>query len=472
MRPPHHTTTTSTTTTKASLHELTSLVRSPINGGAILDRDNVLYEDLPRPIVTLLSTILIVLAIVGLVLVSVQLLSIGWIVVCTMGLLFGFVLMLLITRNLLIFVRGGRWITLRPSSRTEIEAMVCQYKDVVVVSQAWSFWLQYQPVPKCSMLLASNWEGIVTLRSSTVTVRSGTLFGPLTRYLKRYRRALHDRPMFDDLSVGGAVRSESHGFGKVWFMNCVRSLLVVRRGTGEWQQVSSNNVRFKEMASTADWIIVQVELETVADSIVRIEQTSSTQYTEAQHDAFEAAEYRMIFLNGSTVMVRVGTFYKGGDASVRIFQPGRWYLRMEAGCFHLCGVAEESTTYQRLSTIHTFLKMLWPFETLFIRLLNYTNIEFFAKVSMTSLPPLVNAIQSYHAVHGARTEVRYNSMQGEVALDVAFPGKWCAQQDPSLYIRMLYNAGVRTVRLHRGKFSPSSVTPLRLETSQKTFIGI
>merc|ERR1712048_191837 len=96
--------------------------------------------------------------------------------------------------------RTGVWSSM-PRTREEIILQVGSPQAPIAISEGWSFQLGFKSASNSAIALRGNWSGVVKLNDeSSVRVRSGTLFGELTRDLFAQGLTLLDRPQFDQLS--------------------------------------------------------------------------------------------------------------------------------------------------------------------------------------------------------------------------------------------------------------------------------
>lgn len=389
----------------------------------------------------------------------------AWMASVVVGVAIGvLLLMACTTRDALLRLRAGRWRMRRPRSVEEITRVVREHgQSVGVVAQGWSYWAQYRRAtePTC-LLLSSNWAGIGPLRGDgRIAARAGTLFSELTAHLQHEGRALADRPMYDGLSVGAAVRSGSHGFADAWFIHTVARLVAIDCTTGTIHEAHRHETAaFATLARDPSWIILEVEMDTVANVVLRVEQTVGPRYGADRHAKFDAASYRLLFVCGSHVMMRVGFPTNIPLDAPQVVRHGSLGLRVEAAMFQLFGKSIERTDYQPRTAAHVFVRDVWPTEMFSMRALQYINLEVMASVPSSSIPALVEATRLFHEAHGGRTEVRYDSRSGIVGLDLALAFSTCCQKRLRAYCHALYAEGLRRVALHEGKYHPSDIAPL------------
>lgn len=92
-------------------------------------------------------------------------------------------------------------------------------------------------------------------------VRTGTDFGSLDDDLLKHNLALVDRPQFDGLGVGGAVRSGGHGWNsRGFFIDSVVRLKGIMKGCDEAKMEcvtrDVDGERFWDMAYNPKYVIL------------------------------------------------------------------------------------------------------------------------------------------------------------------------------------------------------------------------
>lgn len=349
----------------------------------------------------------------------------------------------------LVWTRAGRGI---PVARTKEDLLLAAKEGRFPVAEGWSFWLQERRAPSPSVLV--RWEGVCESGGGRerVLVRAGTRMGSLSSHLRSYGKALKDRAQFDSLSVGGAVRTRSHGFSaEEWFSSFVTGVEGVRRGgsgTPKWARRGDSD--FETILSSQDWILLRVEVEVTDDLPYSV-----TRKRRFDHEEWKRAKYRMMLIGRFGTLVTLAKEEEEEEKANPPPPPPLFPTRLRNFLFVCAGGVPEPTRLVSLSRLHTVVESMWPIEMLFLRLLRWKNVEIFT-TDPVSLPRLVEKVTSFHKQRGGHTEVRQGG-GGRIALDLATIGSL------SPYWSLLHREGIRTVTLHPGKYVPKDVSPLRIK---------
>jgi len=328
----------------------------------------------------------------------------------------------------------------------------CVKRGAYPIANGWSFWLGRCICPPHSMILANNWSGVWDLSDCLVGVKTGTTFGELRRHLKRNGVALRDRSQSDDLSVGGAVRTQAHGWcRKSTFSDALREMTAVRRFTGELKTVRRGGALFHEICRSEEWVLLFVVLETTPDKYMRVTRQTTTT------PGFDSlAEYQMIAVTGRRIWSTTASSCAGRSEGMlsRLRTKAFTFGRLD-NVLLLLGCKRVQTATHHLSDIHAVFKTMWPIETAFIRILGYRNAELFS-YEIPNLQVLTRELQLFHRRYGGLSELR--NSDSRLAIDVAAP--FFTEDKQRIYWTMLRDCGVRRVHLHTGKWCPESISPL------------
>ena len=361
--------------------------------------------------------------------------------------------------------RAGRVPRARP--RSEAAIADAARDGLAPVARGWSFWLRGARAPPRVLVLERNWSGARWVSEAEVRVRAGTTFGELEAVLAREGRTLEDRSQFDGLSVGGAVRTQAHGWSaRTTLARAVTELVAVRLGTGERRaaRAAREPAALRALALDPQWVLVYVTLRTVADRAVAVARARDPPDLAARW-ADPAVSHRMLLANRHGVTLTVARDEAGGGGGGGWRRPpaaqrdGRppppWTTRAHHLAF-LLGLDRAAAAARRpLSATHAVFTSLWPLEMHAMRLLRYRNAELFT-ADPVDVARLARALVAVHRAVGGHTELRQTP--DALAIDLALPRGGAAL--PRV-VAALHAHGVREVRLHAGKWEPPALAPLR-----------
>ena len=330
--------------------------------------------------------------------------------------------------------------------------------DATFVGEGWSFWLNYARPPRRRVIsMSRSHAGVVSIGSDHVVARAGTRLGDLQGALRG--RTLRDRSQFDDMTLGGALKTLGHGFcTRAWMTETVLSIDVVWKGTRSVVTLARDDAGFVEAMRSPDAVLLQATLRLVEDAPMHLVHAEAASLAEHAHfDAYLEAPYRMVFVTGQSVVAEWLT-----PAARGTLVSSRLHIRVQAAL----QMARWSQSYRLtvpLSKGHSYVSSLDAIETASIHLLGYINFELFVPCH-TELREVIEYAQQYHRRFKGRTEIRerVDRSRHVLALDVALH---CRAKDEAVrtLLRDLHDRfGVCRVGMHRGKYQLRNVQPLQL----------
>ena len=310
-----------------------------------------------------------------------------------------------------------------PSDEAEIIYLTTQgYR---AIGNAWSFYLSHTKVSGNIMVLSSNWSGVCSCSDNIVCAKSGTSMGELQRALgKRY--TIDDRSQYDDLTIGGSVVTQAHGWNAhTKFIDCIESV-VIATPTGKIVRCE----RYDECSGT----LLYINLKRVPSKMVTVTRRRNTL------DGWEDALHRMILIN------RHGYLVTTTQLSSSNYSCSKPPLRISNLNFLVCGGSEREFVCQT-SEIHQVMDRLSPIEILAMKF--YRNCEIFSTATLQreQLVNLISTLTRFHVKYGGHTEIR---KQKDVwAIDMAL-------FNTALFGKMsllLAQFGIQTNMVHSGKYN-------------------
>lgn len=403
----------------------------------------------------------------------------GWPVTASVCILFGLPFVLIACSSTLrLRLRVGAWPLATPSSLEEIQSLLASTPAPVAVGEGWGFFISRTVPQPAAIALRSQWSGAVSWDSSALLrVRSGTVFGELVRLLWSNGRAIVDRPQFDQLSVGAAVRTCGHGwFAHGWFIDSVMGLSAVERGTGQALEVKRGDPKFWDIALGLDYVITEVLLTSMPNQLVRIRQTveriQNPRATSAEllQDGWLTSPFKLMFVSGGQVIRKWGVYLPPGEGEIddEVYISG-CDLRCRTIRRHL-RIPEEYDLIDSAADAHTLIQSIWPVESVVERLAGTLNVELFVAEHF-DWEASVEILAPFHSKHGGRTELRARTLNGKTvtAFDVIMPvGSGilpCGSPNTGFqpWFEMLHaDFGIASGSLHAGKYIPSSGGPVKL----------
>lgn len=374
--------------------------------------------------------------------------------------------------------RVGAWPATRtpPRTLTEIRALLQQSPPPMVVAEGWSFFISMTPPEVPYITLRENWSGVVRWEGPDVVVlRSGTLMGEMVKALWQRGRAPLDRPQFDQLSVGGALRTCAHGWhGHGWFIDSVLAITCIKRGSGEIAEAHRSSPKFWTMALGSEWVILEVQMMTVPNRLVRIQQqveegeaSCLAQPGEAAaregENSWREAAFRLMFVSSKHVIRKWGTYVPEGVGQVDVDEAnvtGRTLRWRSVRRFVKCPAQYDIV--DSVADAHTLIRTVWPLERIITHIANIVNFELFAVVAADWMA-CRHAMFAFHKRYGGRTDLRERSVHGisVTAFDVIIPAY--LSNGIAAWFDLLHQVfGVRKGSLHTGKYLPSDGGPIEL----------
>lgn len=337
-------------------------------------------------------------------------------------------------------VRVKRWRLPAPS--TEEELVRRFVAGGTPVAQGWAYWLGHRRAPADAFLVGTNWRA-VRVGDGVVVAQAGATFDDL----RRAGATLHDRSQYDDLSVGGAIRTGAHGFAAdKWLPRLVRAVRFATRDGHVHEIHRDDDPDLRQRVKGDDVLLLIVHLDLVADVCVRLDRRFSRSL-HVDRAAWRGATHRALFVTAHGVLVL--TVRPTACAAPRVAVP----LRAQNALLLWRG-GGTSTSVRRLSRASVAVSRLWPIETL--AMFFYRNIEAIASKGRLRADECVARLHAFHRRVGGHTEVRESAT--ELAFDLALPATRLVEADA--YWCVLYDLGVRAVRFHPGKFVVHDAAPL------------
>eukprot|EP00913_Durusdinium_trenchii_P033674 g31523.t1 len=183
-------------------------------------------------------------------------------------------------------LRLGVWPVAEPDTLEKIIELCKGPNPAFAVGECWAYHtaIKYAQPEEKIIALGAFWSGVVSMSDDTVRVRTGMLWG----------EAPMDRPAFDQMSIGASVRVAAHGFFKDgWFIDYLRALQAVERGTGKVVEVKRGDYNFWEVAFGANYVLTEAEFETQQNRLVKVtgkSHATNANTTQQEVDAYVQAE--------------------------------------------------------------------------------------------------------------------------------------------------------------------------------------
>mmetsp|Transcript_62282 Transcript_62282/g.157388 ORF Transcript_62282/g.157388 Transcript_62282/m.157388 type:complete len:486 (+) Transcript_62282:70-1527(+) len=392
----------------------------------------------------------------------------------------GFSLLVLsLSHRLRLAVRIGAWPAANPTTLEQITELLRGSSPPVVVGEGWSFFIGRRSPGSKVLSLGAKWSGVTSSSENSVRVRSGAVFGEMVQEFWKLGRALADRPQFDQLSVGGAVRTCGHGWhGAGWFIDSVIALQGVERGSGQVVEAHRGDDLFWKLAFGENWVITEVEVASPSNRMVRVQQrvqklerdphSGFDQYLADQIEPdWHASAFRLMFVSSNQVIRKWANYV--ADDSVEEANVSGCDLRCRTLRRHL-RLPIEIDQFDSTADVHTLIQTIWPLESLIERIAGTINVELFVARSFdwdAVVPPLAK----FHRKQGGRTELRDRVVNGVAvsALDVILPmGPACfpccsseaALQEWFAFLHA--DLDVTEGSLHAGKYIPKETGPVKV----------
>lgn len=416
------------------------------------------------------------------------------------------------------FLRTGRWAQ-HPSSKAAIVKAFTGPNPPRVAGEGWSWIIaRERNFSKLGfgtpglVALRGNWSGFVGRSGETgVRVKSGTLFGEMTRIMCEYDLALYDRPQFDQMTVAGGARTCAHGWStEAWFVDSIESFEAVEKGTGRIMQ--------RHRDKHEDFLTILLGEDYVLLELVVIGRKNSNLYIETRRfvapfndeldkpvptgdscglcggkpwchrsaeeldplvklevdkleDLFLSNPFALLFIYPDCILYKTGAWTDNpreariSNCALRI----RYIQR-------ILGWSGDWSIVDSIADAHTIVQNAWTVESGLSFHKAQLNVELYATEFdiKSSLVPLTK----FHIAYGGRTEFRLRVRGGKRvwALDATVAVNDCCRGSfsdatPPVYeewFRVLYEeCGVRTAATHIGKHCPPSLAPIKEVTMEE-----
>lgn len=371
--------------------------------------------------------------------------------------------------------RVGGASAVSPRNREEIVAAVNQSNPPLPAGEGWSWFIGHTTPSQSLLSLRDNWAGLVwhDVDYKIVRVRSGTSFGGLKKYLAEKGRALYDRPQYDELSIGGAVRTVGHGWsGTRFFTESIVAIEGVERGTGKTITASKGDTKFYDVMFDESVVILTVDILTVPDQRICVRQVVEEHPNAIQkleeHSGGRLFEkpFLMLFVNGQNAFYRSATYNDADDDSMCSSgaQDGLMGSRLIRTIRRHLEIPAEFAESQKISESHTLIETVGVIGQIVTLARGTINFELFS-MQRPDLEQAIPAIIEFHKQWGGRTEFRARSQPTNfvVAIDVIMdptPGGTDA------FMQMAHqHLGVTRAYVHSGKYMPPLGPILRMSPS-------
>ena len=380
-------------------------------------------------------------------------------------------------------LRMGVWPIATPSSLEEIQKLLAASPAPVAVGEGWGFFISRTLPQPSAIALRGQWSGLVAWESDLLRVRSGTVFGELVQILWSENKAAVDRPQFDQLSVGAAVRTCGHGwFAQGWFIDSVMALSAVERGTGQLVEVKRGDAKFWNVALGSEYVITEILLTSLPNRLLRIQQTVEKLQSSKESSAYSrlhkssewlTSPFKLMFVSASQVIRKWGVYLAPGEGTIDDeVKISGCDLRCRTIRRHL-RIPEEYDLVDSVADAHTLIQTVWPVESVVERLAGSLNVELFVAKDF-DWEASIEILAPFHAKHGGRTELRDRTCSGVTvtAFDVIMPvgvgflscSSCCSSSSGfQPWFDMLHTSfGVTSGSVHTGKYIPTSGGPVQL----------
>ncbi len=399
-------------------------------------------------------------------------------------------------------LRSGQW-AIHPTTKAEIIRAFEQTDPLAdVAGEGWSFFISRQKRGKRQnspplVALRGNWSGIVRkVGPRRFRVKSGTLFGELTRIMDQHGEcnlALFDRPQFDQMTVGGAVRTCAHGWNsQVWFIDSIVRFEAVQKGCGKTITREQTDPDFLALLLDKRYVLLEVDIECQLNLNLLVETKSFPSPEDAGKkqscpgcccacitccyrgkddgtaldlEFWNSAPYRMLFVYPDSIVTKTGVHSNDPcEAAV-----GNCALRLRHFSRNI-GLSGDWSIVDSVADAHTVVQNVWASEAVFVTIFRhdlnteiYTNDDFDLKGSLTPLT-------LFHRKWGGRTEIRVREVDGKKVyaidgvMDVKRRGVMALRHKPPkayiMWFSLLHDLGVRKAAIHRGKYIPPCLHPI------------
>jgi hypothetical protein len=335
-----------------------------------------------------------------------------------------------------------------------------------IVGEGWSFWLNYARPGKHVVSMTRSYAGVLSWEDDQVVVRTGTRIGDLARAASKRGKALQDRSQFDDMTVGGALKTLAHGFStRAWMCDTVVNVEAMRLGTYHRVRMHRSDPRFRSALLDPAVILLSATLRLVEDRASVLFHRERRCVDELDLGRYMASNHRMLFVAATRVTAEWVEDAASSEEALSCAAPlldGRPHIRVQTA-WQTLGWRQDFTARVSLSEAHAYVRSLDFVEMAFIHILGYINFELFVPCECP-LEEYVDYLQAYHREFSGRTEIRerVRATTHILAIDVALH---CRDKERAI-ARLLDDLHdrfhVRRAGMHRGKYRLSSLDPIRL----------
>ena len=151
--------------------------------------------------------------------------------------------------------------------------------------------------------MSKSHRGVVALTNKSVVVKSGTTLREVSRVCRMHGKTLRDRSQFDDMTVGGAIKTLGHGwYTRAWMGETVLNFKGIRRGTTALVDFNRNDPSFKSTLLDPDIILLELTLEIIDDREVLLMHVERSTIDDIDLERYSASNYRFMFISPNSVV--------------------------------------------------------------------------------------------------------------------------------------------------------------------------
>lgn len=324
-------------------------------------------------------------------------------------------------------------------------------------------------------------------------VKTGTLFGELTRIMANHNLAMYDRPQFDQMTVGGAVHTCGHGWNSnAWFIDSIMACEAVEKGSGNVITRRRGDIDFLSVLLGEEYVILEVDIEGQPNRNLFIETkrfpspenagffkdscgcckiftcccTGKDDGTQLDLEIWEKAPYKMLFIHADSILTKIGNFTDLQNEAL----VGKCALRLRY-LQRQIGLSGDWSIVDSIADAHTIVQNIWPTEIVLSHLFRKDlNTEIYT-ISDFDLEGSLTPLTLFHRKNGGRTEIRVREVKGKKiyaidgTVDVSRHIGIIHEITPLAYLewfRILHSLGVGEAAVHRGKYIPPSLGPIKM----------
>lgn len=375
-------------------------------------------------------------------------------------------------------LRSGQW-GKHPKTKTDIVELFSNSPPPSVSGEGWSYCIARTRTSSPPIVaLRGNWSGLVCREGDdAVRVRTGTLFGELTHIFDGLDMALYDRPQFDQMTVGGAVRTCAHGWcSYAWFIDSVIGCEAIEKGTGKIIKCHQEDEDYLSILLGDKYVLLDVVIKGLPKRNLLVEtksfpspdnvgESSMNGEKNASLDLslWASAPYKMLFVYKKKILTKTGIFSdhpmeaRVSNCALRLQYYNRLFCK-----------AKDTEIVDSIADAHTIVQNVWAFEAFMAKFGSYLNMEIYTRNFdlAASLLPLT----LFHRKRGGRTEFRMREVAGEqvYAIDGTVDVRRCCKnvkdKIPQAYfewLTLLHKFGVTEAAIHKGKYIPPTIEPVQ-----------